>query len=108
MPLGSRRSISASSAGVRAISAAFRFSSTRDRFFAPKMGTMSSPCAITQARAVWAGLACFDFPNQFEILVKIFALEARLVTAKVVLRNILGALEFPREKAAAERAVSDK
>lgn len=46
MPFMHRRS-----SAVSPISSAFRFSSRKGRLFVPKIGTMSSPCAKSHAKA---------------------------------------------------------
>ena len=78
------------------------------------MGTMSSPCAITHASAICAGVAplllCkrFNVVHQIEILIEIVALETRMEAAKVVLGDIFEAFELAGEEPAAERAIGHK
>ena len=84
------------------------------RRLTPGIGTMSSPWASSQARAIWARLtpcrsatariASTIFEVRAEILVRI----ARIVVPPVVGGEIGAAADLAGEEAAAERAVGDE
>ena len=79
-----------------------RFSSRYFRRFVPGIGTISSPCASTQASASCAGVHFFsaaislDAFHQFEILLEIVALKARGIAAIIVQRKIFELVESAR------------
>ena len=82
------------------------------RRFVPGIGTMSLPCARTQARANCEALQPFSLASsstrlyQIQIRLEVLALEARRSAPIIVRRQILEFLDLPGEKAAPERAVS--
>ena len=96
------------------MSFAARFCSRYLRRLVPGIGTMSSPCASTQASASCArrhALALRDRPHardELQVLLEVLALEARLEAAVVVGGEILEALDLARQEAATERAVRDE
>ena len=49
----------------------------------------------------------FDTADKIEVLLEVFALEARRIPAVIVRRKILEAFDLAGEKAAAKRAIGD-
>ena len=68
------------------------------RRFVPGIGTMSSPCAITHARANCAGVHFFSAAifstrwTSFQILVEVLTLEARRDPAEIIFGKFVSSL----------------
>src|SRR5712692_5547287 len=61
-----------------------------------------------RGRTVFLPGDLLDAPDKLEIALEIFSLEARGIAAVVAGREVLEALDLPRQEAAAQRGVSDK
>ena len=90
------------------------FSSRYFRCLVPAMGTTSSPCARTHARASCAAvhfLAAAIFSDSFDqrkIPLQIFTLESRSDRTEIIFAQVAWAAKFPGQESAPQRTVGHK
>ena len=88
--------------GAQLDASAAMFSSTRDTRLVPGIGAMSSPWARSQARATCAGVATdlggdgLDLVDDAQVALEVFAGEARVGLAPVVVREVVGGADRRR------------
>ena len=100
--------------GVRRTSSAPRLSSRYLARFVPGIGTMSSPCARTHARASWLGVqplaaaSCSIFLTRSRFFWKFSPWKRGALRRKSSAGQVVERLELPGQEPAAQRAVGDE